>query len=239
MLYLMSDVHADIKSMKKMINRIHFVPSRDCLIIIGDFIDGDTSSIELIKYMSKYIKMGAIKLIKGNHELFLEHYYNGCLDAKAWDLFGGKVSHQEFDDLSQIEKHQLVEFISKLPHYMIIDTPEFGEVVLTHTGIDIDSIVHTDDGKINVVESIKEAIRSNEYKYLINMDIHNISSSYKKLLDKFIICGHVATQNLHEDGRSAVYKTPYYMDIDCGCAYRKRGGKLACYCVDNQKIYYV
>lgn len=45
-----------------------------------------------------------------------------------------------------------------------------------------------------------------EYRYLISLDNHNILASDTKKLDKFIICGHVGTYRLHENGSHDIYK---------------------------------
>ena len=43
----------------------------------------------------------------------------------------------------------------------------------------------------------------------------------------------------HLTGTCSADMTPYYMDLDCGNGERNRGGKLACYCVDENSAIYV
>ena len=58
-------------------------------------------------------------------------------------------------------------------------------------------------------------------------------------LDHYIVTGHVCTFNVNPDGSNKAYVTPYFMDIDCGCGHRDRGGVLCCYCVDRDEFYYL
>ena len=49
--------------------------------------------------------------------------------------------------------------------------------------------------------------------------------------------GEVTIYN--EDHSYNAYVTSYYTDLDCGNGERNRGGKLACYCVDDDSIFYI
>lgn len=237
--YLMADIHADLRSFKIMLRKIRYDSTRDRVIIIGDVLDRNSQPLELLQYIKNYLNDGSMVLLKGNHELFCEQYLDGILEGKRWDLYGGTTTRKQVDDLCQIERHQLQALLKSLPHYMLLQTPEFGEVVLTHSGIDADYYVWNENGTINVVESIKKAVKADEYRYLISMDIHNIPAAERKKLDRFVICGHVGTYRLNQDGSYRIYKTKEYMDIDSGCGHRKKGGRLACYCVDTGMVEYI
>ena len=49
----------------------------------------------------------------------------------------------------------------------------------------------------------------------------------------------MTTNRLNEDHSYNAYVTPYYMDLDCGNGERNRGGKLACYCVEEDRVVYI
>ena len=50
-----------------------------------------------------------------------------------------------------------------------------------------------------------------------------------------VVCGHLpTTENYSCDGK--IFKGDGFVAIDCGAG---RGGKLACFCLDNGEEYYV
>ena len=128
---------------------------------------------------------------------------------------------------------------ANLPHYTEIHSPKYGVCVVTHPGIHCGSYIRNADRTINIAESITNAVGRDEYRFLISPDIHNVPFSDKKAFDRYVFCGHVTTNRLNEDHSYNVYVTPYYMDLDCGNGERNRGGKLACYCVDENSAIYV
>ena len=60
----------------------------------------------------------------------------------------------------------------------------------------------------------------------------------KPIENKTVIIGHtptIAFQNA-EKGEIAVFDG--VIDIDCGAAYPDRGGRLCCFCLDTQEVFY-
>lgn len=150
--------------------------------------------------------------------------------------------HGDIKALSDEERFRLNEFLKGLPLYMEIDSSNFNfnkPILLTHSGIDADHYVTKQNGDIDVCKSIEKAAGDREFKYLISNDIHYASKSDRSRFDRYIICGHVPTISLNEDGTSGIYKTKNYMCIDSGSGFRDRGGKLSCYCLNNDKVWYV
>lgn len=239
MKYLMADVHGDFRAFKKALKQIHFNAGEDQLILIGDILDRNEQGIEILQYITPFLKDGSIILLKGNHELFCEMYLEGTLDERRWDIYGGRATIAAVKKMNQNEQKELLRFLKALPHYMTIQTEKYGEVVLTHTGIQADDYVWNEDGTINVIKSIQKAVEMDEFRYLISVDIHNIPVTDKKKLDHFIICGHVCTYRFNEDMSNRIYRTPYYIDIDTGCGHKEYGGVLACYCVETDEVIYV
>ena len=194
MLYLISDIHGDVISFKKMLKKISFDSATDQMIVMGDIFDWNDEGIPLLEFMSDYHVDGQMKL----------HGY-----------------------------------LAHLLHYTEIKSPKYGDCVVTHSGIHCGSYIRNADRTINITESIMNAARRDEYRFLISPDIHNVPFADKKAFDRYVFCGHVTTNRLNEDHYYNVYKTPYYMDLDCGNGERYRGGKLACYCVDDDSIFYI
>ena len=89
MLYLISDIHGDVISFKKMLKNISFDPATDQMIVMGDIFDWNDEGIPLLEFMSDYLVDGSMQLIKGNHELFAQMYIEGNMSERQWIIFGG------------------------------------------------------------------------------------------------------------------------------------------------------
>ena len=51
MLYLISDIHGDVTSFRKMLNKISFDPAMDHMIVMGDIFDWNDEGIPLLEFM--------------------------------------------------------------------------------------------------------------------------------------------------------------------------------------------
>lgn len=161
------------------------------------------------------------------------------MSERQWIIFGGGGTVRDIKKLNVDDQMKLHGFLAHLSHYTEIHSPKYGVCVVTHPGIHCGSYIRNADRTINIAESITNAVGRDEYRFLISPDIHNVPFSDKKAFDRYVFCGHVTTNRLNEDHSYNVYVTPYYMDLDCGNGERNRGGKLACYCVDENSAIYV
>ena len=82
MLYLISDIHGDVMSFRKMLKKISFDPAVDHMIVMGDIFDWNDEGISLLEFMSDYLVDGSMQLIKGNHELFAQMYIEGSMSER-------------------------------------------------------------------------------------------------------------------------------------------------------------
>ena len=240
--YLISDIHGDLPAFQKMLNKIHFQPKKDIMIIIGDILDRDAYSLELLSYISQFLKTGSMILLKGNHEMYALHYLAGKLSGTTWDAFGGETTRHQVDTLIPAEQESLKSFLEELPFFLTIDTPAFGKTVLVHSGLDQKHLILHKIGTKNVIDviaSIKAAYNADAYHFLTKTDILDLPDTTLQCLDHYIICGHFPTFRLNGGKRSKAFVTPYYMDIDCGSGYREDGGWLCCYCIEDEQFYYV
>lgn len=239
MLYLISDIHGDVMSFRKMLKKISFDPAVDHMIVMGDIFDWNDEGISLLEFMSDYLVDGSMQLIKGNHELFAQMYIEGSMSERQWIIFGGGGTLRDIQRLTVDEQMKLHSFLAHLPHYTEIISPKYEKSIVTHSGIHCGSYIRNSDKTINIARSIENAVKRDEYRLLISGDIHDVPYSDKKAFDRFVFCGHVTTNRLNEDNSYNVYKTLYYMDLDCGNGERNRGGKLACYCVEEDRVVYI
>ena len=177
---------------------------------------------------------------KGAHGMTDEEVIHGrnINNPIVQDDLEGEQTLIELSRMQKKERIELLSFLDNLPYYIEINSPFFGNTILTHTGIDIDNLSYNRDNSINVKKSIEKAVNKNPF-YMVGRDLHDMPYSYKKLLDSFLIVGHIPTIELNDSGSNCFYRTKYYMVIDAGASCVKRGGTLGCYCVDTDEEIYI
>lgn len=235
--YLMSDLHGDFFRFKKMLSKIKFDCDKDKIYILGDVLDRGNENLSLLSFIRENIKAGCMVLLKGNHELFAQMYMDGLLDAKTWISWGGEQTLKEIERLGVDERKELREFLASLEYFKTLQE-NGNKWLLTHSGLDADYIIETEN-KVNVIESIIVAVENNEFKYLISNDIHYLPFSKLQKMDCFVVVGHTPVMGLNEDGSCLILHKEKYMCIDSGSGYRKSGGKMSCYRIDDKKEFYV
>ncbi len=101
------------------------------MLFLGDFIDRGTQSLEMLQLVKKCVDEGHYAII-GNHEQKLINFYN---EYKATDKLSlkGKAITQTAAQLlrcSTQEQEELIDFLKKLPHFLLKDNFAF-----THAGL--------------------------------------------------------------------------------------------------------
>jgi len=235
--YVISDVHGNRNSFL-LLNKAGVSFPADVLYVNGDIVDRGEDPLgvftELIKLQKEYPEN--IILLQGNHELFLKMYMEGRLPGRVYSAFGGASTLRQLnyyypDDLS---RRELVDYISKMPVYAKAYSPLYGDVVITHTGIDADHVVY-DNGMVDVIASIKSAYSSDPYHYMIGCDLQRgyLPNGVVNGFDKYLVVGHVPT--IHLEKTDTVIVKDHYMDIDTGSSYP--GGKLSLIRLDDGKVF--
>lgn len=239
MLYLISDIHGELHDFKKLLKKIMFDREKDNLIIMGDIFDRGPDGIRLLEFITPFLLDHSMELLLGNHELFAIMFIKGMLDERTWTRFGGGGTLKEIKKMNLDARKRLLDFLEKLPYYAEVSSRFFGNIVVTHTGIDCNNYVMNRDETINVKKSIEKAIHNNQYNFMIGTDLHQIPDVDKEKFDEYLIVGHVPCNRLNVDMSNKFYRTDYYMCIDAGAGYKEHGGNLACYCVTTDKEIYL
>lgn len=239
MKYLISDIHGNYVDFLRILSKVEFDEENDHLIIMGDILDRGPDGIRLIEYVRPFIEKGCMELLMGNHEIFAIMYLKGELDRGKWSAFGGESTIQKIEKMDEAEKGELLNYLENLSYYAEINSPYFGDTVVTHTGIDADNYIYNYDGTINITQSIKQAVKNNLYNYIVGTDLHNIPVGDKRKFDKYMIVGHTPCYRLNDDMSNIFYRSKYYMDIDAGAGHKSQGGKLGIYCVDTDEEVYL
>lgn len=238
--YIMSDLHGKYDKFIKMLELIQF-NDNDTLYILGDVVDRGEYPIKLVQYI---MKSKNIKMCLGNHEdMMINSYYEGItknnldyalgyihginlyikdFNITNWINNGGEITARQFIKLPLNEQKEIIDFFEKLPLFF-----EYKNYIFSHAGMDLNYLKD------------KKDIKWNDVKHFQTKDDFIWSRKnffeFKGLSDKLIVFGH--TPGLNRD--FSIWMDPMYKDkicVDCGAAY---GGKLGCFCLDNNKTYYV
>lgn len=256
-IYLASDIHGHFGKFKSLLAKIKFSPEKDFMYILGDVLDRGDENLALLEYVRGCEERGCMKLLKGNHELFAQLYLQNGLSRNRWELFGGEETVREIERLSEREKLELKNYLSKLPHYIELDVTSIlgnrlnenancdltientyrKKWLLTHSGFCVDYICEVEE-KIDTIASIKIALQKSEYNYLISDDLHYLAAGIYKKLDHYVVVGHLPVNRIREDGKFAIYQNKYYMDIDTGSYQEEFGGKVSCYRIEDGAVFY-
>ena len=124
------DIHSRIDLLKELVEIIHFREKEDLLIFLGDYCDyrntnrrvdrDGISGAEVVKYLSDLRNRFPenIMLLKGNHELISEQYFqsNDDRDLYTWKINGGIETLESFHGIEATRK-VLVPYIEHLSLY--------------------------------------------------------------------------------------------------------------------------
>jgi len=228
----MSDLHGCYDEYLEMLKKINF-NNNDILYILGDVVDRGPCPIDILKDM---MQRENIIPILGNHD-FIAYQLLKKLNTEItidnveshldedtmlafmnWIQDGGLSTFQQFKQLSQNEKKEILDFFEEFSLYEQM-TFHDKEYVLVHAGLN-----HFKENK------------PLEYYQLSDFLFYRTDYSKIYYKDKYLITGHTPTILIRDDRQPLIYQKYNHIAIDCGCTF---GKKLACYCLDNDTVFYV
>lgn len=216
--YVMSDLHGCYDDFIKMLNLIEF-KNEDELYIIGDIFDRGPNSIKILDYIVGHKN---IHLLKGNHEFMFEEYYE-TNQSRLWFYNGGIATYDELHTHPAFTEDSVYEYIKSLPFIKVID-----KYILVHAGV----IYSPNQNEMTIDEFIEY---QEEESCLWNRD--NIGREIK-FKDYTVVCGHTPTITIDSKESKILHKegTIY---IDCGCVFKRHGGRLACLRLNDLEEFYI
>lgn len=234
MIYLISDVHGRYEEFVRLLRKVRFRKT-DQLYVLGDVIDRGENNLKMLDFCRLEEN---VTLLKGNHELFMQHYLEGSPWLREhWKSWGGNTTLRELEQTPEEKKEEYLQYLQGLPHWKCLRVNET-DYFLTHSGfsVEIAEPVMREDGKINIEESVRLFVKLDEWAYLVSDDLHFLPASIT--FDRYIICGHYPTLEYRAEG--GVYRTPKFTDIDCGCAWKQPSPhrRMACLCLDTGEVVY-
>ncbi|WP_286077043.1 metallophosphoesterase family protein [Thomasclavelia cocleata] len=221
--YVTGDIHGCFDKFMKLLKKIKF-SEKDNLYIIGDVIDRGPKPIETLQYI---MKQPNIYMTLGNHEDMMLIYLNEPDDfnKRIWFQNGGNITYDSFIELNEIDRKEIVKYLSELPLYFIKN-----KKILVHAGIE--------PLKIDTTKSIEENMKLQTKDDLVWIRDEFIFSK-TNLSSHIVIFGH--TPVIHINGRipMKIWHDKDKIGIDCGAVFSFYDGKLACIRLDDMKEFYI
>ncbi len=220
MIYVMSDIHGDLKKYRSVMSKIN-LQAEDNLYILGDVIDRYPNGIEIL---FELMRMSNTTVLLGNHELMMSEVIKDEFQwnkVRKWYINGGMATHNAFRDLSRDRKEAISGFIEQMP--LTAEVQVNGINYLLVHGIPPD----LKDAIPNSAESEKE------FATWMRITPEDIMPS-----GKIVIFGHTPTEYYQEGTPLRIWHGGDKIGIDCGCGNECPVCRLACLRLDDMAEFY-
>ena len=237
MIYVMSDIHGNMRRFNSILAQIKLQPD-DTLYILGDVIDRHPDGIRILR---KIMSAPNRKMLLGNHEYMMlralgEPYDNsdwdsvydleGCL--KLWYRNGGGVTHRHLKHIRKTLRAEIYTYLKSLP--LNIDITVNGKAYKLVHGAPADQF-----------EACAEQFRNRTHFSIWKrwQDGDWLPNNYT------MIFGHTPTRHFQPEPPMRIYYGQGKIGIDCGSGYSedpdyeyRAYGRLACLRLDDMKEFY-
>ncbi|MGN0649287.1 MAG: metallophosphoesterase [Oscillospiraceae bacterium] len=233
MTYVMSDLHGAFNRYITMLEKIDF-GAEDELYVIGDVVDRGEQPMEILFDMmtraNVYPLMGnhevmalnGLKLLSGDISTdIVNHLSSEQLEMmSAWIKIGATSTIKGFTALGSDKQTEILEYISGFLPYKKVSAGR-NDYLLVHAGIDgFDPDKPLDEYPI---DALVWGRIDYEIPYYDNI---------------YTVSGHTPTQGILGNPRPGyIFRANNHIAIDCGAC--RRGGRLACLCLDTLEEFYV
>ncbi len=194
------DIHGAYKPLKDLINKVK-LKNDDELVFLGDYVDGNSESFEVIDYLIKLKNQYSTKFLLGNHDFWLRKYLeNGVADI-GWLNCGGTTTIDSYENRNKESINDHIEFLNSCV-YSYTDNNNNGFV---HGGFRTDDGLNITDRNYWVINDFMWDRSLFHLAYTHHKKNHNNSENYTKLYPKLlklyknIYIGHTSTLNYNTD----------------------------------------
>lgn len=126
--YLIGDVQGCYYSLLRLLDHIHFDPSKDQLGFVGDLINRGPHSLETLRFIKS---LNNPLIVLGNHDIYLLMLGYDCVNYDG--------PHTLDTILNADDKHELLDWLRHQPLMHYDDTKQF---VMVHAGIPAQWSIH-------------------------------------------------------------------------------------------------
>ena len=126
------DIHGYYDKLVSLMRKVRFVPNKDLLVFLGDYIDRGPDSVKCLDYVMRLQQRfsDCVIALKGNHEaLAIDSLLNGIY-GYTWIRNGGFNTSKRFMAMSDRELKTRLDWMRKLPACY-----RYGDFFFCHAGI--------------------------------------------------------------------------------------------------------
>ena len=123
MIYVMSDIHGNMRRFNSVMQQINLQPD-DSLYVLGDVIDRHPDGIRILR---KLMAMPNVKMLLGNHEYMMLRAIGRPFDTyeqmddllmadatRLWYRNGGKVTHSYWKHIRKDLREEIIQYLHSL-----------------------------------------------------------------------------------------------------------------------------
>jgi|ERR1700722_2149755 len=221
-LYIIPEIHGNMQSLEVILNRVlplrKFKNQEDILVMLGDYIDGEQGSAEVIDTLiniKEEYKERAI-FLKGNHEeSFIRAMLGSDFDFNSWMNMGGLSTISSYvkkyhpnvipsnisrNRLSQIVPKAHLEFLQSLENFRVLDNYVFFHGSFDHNksiaNNSINNFIFDSTASRYVKECINKRIAPEFLDDYIFVGAHNFNSDELFIHPRYFMLGGTAPARL-------------------------------------------
>ncbi|MEO1029858.1 MAG: metallophosphoesterase family protein [Bacteroidota bacterium] len=218
------DIHGGLRALTQMLERAQ-VTEDDTLIFLGDYVDGWSESAQVIERLMALSKTNTCIFIKGNHDVWCEHWLADGTINDVWYLHGGKETIASYEGFSEDQKRTHLNFFEYMPLYHLDDEKR----LFLHAGF-------------TSMHGVEREVRRETFYYdrtlwemalIMDKRIAKNSELYPNRLKHYkeIYIGHTPTLNYR---RYEPMNAINVWNVDTGAAFT---GKLSAIDIDTKAIF--
>jgi serine/threonine protein phosphatase 1 len=117
---VVGDIHGGLIALKQVLKKAE-VTKDDCLIFLGDYVDGWSDSVGVIDFLRVLSLQQEVVLIRGNHDDLVYQWLKGKEMGSKWIEHGGQSTKDAYLKLSREEREAHLPFYERLENYYIDD----------------------------------------------------------------------------------------------------------------------
>ena len=216
--YVMSDIHGMAHLLRKMLKRIRF-SDEDRLYILGDMIDRGPDPAGVIDLVASHENITALR---GNHEDTFAEWYRSTPEAERTGYFYNTWEILKNDPERREKIPEYVAWMKRLPLYKKLKKDDTCYVMAHASTTGILHFWKKKDGFLWDTSLLERGAGIQGYVSIV---------------------GHVPTFILrgYPKEPATIWRSPNgrIIDVDCGAAFGKHGGRLGCLCLETGEEFYV
>lgn len=166
--FAIGDLHGCLDPLKRLLDKVHFVPGTDKLWFVGDLVNRGPESLETLRFV-KRLGDDAVSVL-GNHDLHLLAVINGIRRT------GGRDTLKEILNASDLE--ELTQWLRHLP---LLHHSEELNITMVHAGIHPKWTLTLAQ---EMAAEVERALRSDKYVDFLERMYGNKPAKWSKKLGK-------------------------------------------------------